>query len=91
MVRFTQMLTNKGELGGESILKPETVDFLFENHIGADEGRVVARDTDSDMAAVLWSMDRPMPRHSPTAPSAISASMAAGSGLIPRTSFPSSA
>lgn len=38
MVRFTQMLTNKGELGGKRILKPETVDFMMQNHIGAVRG-----------------------------------------------------
>lgn len=38
MVRFTQMLTNKGELGGKRILKPETVDFMMQNHIGPMRG-----------------------------------------------------
>ncbi len=38
MVRFTQMLTNKGDLGGNRILKPETVDFMMQNHIGAMRG-----------------------------------------------------
>jgi CubicO group peptidase (beta-lactamase class C family) len=38
MVRFTQMLTNKGELGGKRILKPETVDLMMQNHIGAMRG-----------------------------------------------------
>lgn len=37
-VRFTQMLVNKGELGGERILKPETVDFMTQNHIGNLKG-----------------------------------------------------
>ena len=36
--RFTQMLLNKGELGGKRILKPETVDFMTQNHIGALKG-----------------------------------------------------
>lgn len=38
MVRFTQMLTNKGVLGGKRILKPETVDLMMQNHIGAMRG-----------------------------------------------------
>ncbi len=38
MVRFTQMLTNGGEIGGKRILKPETVDFMMQNHIGAMRG-----------------------------------------------------
>jgi CubicO group peptidase (beta-lactamase class C family) len=38
MVRFTQMLTNKGDLGGKRILKPETVDLMMQNHIGAIRG-----------------------------------------------------
>ncbi len=37
-VRFTQMLVNKGELGGKRILKPETVDFMTQNHIGNLKG-----------------------------------------------------
>ncbi len=36
--RFTQMLVNKGELGGRRILKPATVDFMTQNHIGALKG-----------------------------------------------------
>jgi len=36
--RFTQMLLNKGELGGKRILKPETVDFMMQNHIGSLRG-----------------------------------------------------
>ena len=34
VVRFTQMLLDKGELGGQRILKPETVDYMMQNHIG---------------------------------------------------------
>ena len=34
VVRFTQMLLDKGELGGQRILKPETVDSMMQNHIG---------------------------------------------------------
>jgi CubicO group peptidase (beta-lactamase class C family) len=37
-VRFTQMLLNKGELGGKRILKPETVAYMTQNHIGAIRG-----------------------------------------------------
>ncbi len=37
-VRFTQMLLGKGELDGKRILKPETVDYMMENHIGALKG-----------------------------------------------------
>ncbi|RYG34075.1 MAG: class A beta-lactamase-related serine hydrolase, partial [Burkholderiales bacterium] len=37
-VRFTQMLLNKGELGGNRILKPETVAFMTQNHIGDLKG-----------------------------------------------------
>ncbi|MDP3736047.1 MAG: serine hydrolase domain-containing protein [Hyphomonadaceae bacterium] len=37
-VRFTQMLLNKGELGGQRILKPETVAFMTQNHIGNLKG-----------------------------------------------------
>lgn len=36
--RFTQMLLNKGELGGHRILKPETVDLMTQNHIGNLKG-----------------------------------------------------
>ena len=36
--RFTQMLLNKGELGGKQILKPASVDFMTQNHIGALKG-----------------------------------------------------
>jgi CubicO group peptidase (beta-lactamase class C family) len=32
--RFCQMLLNKGEIGGQRILKPETVKLMAENHIG---------------------------------------------------------
>jgi CubicO group peptidase (beta-lactamase class C family) len=38
VVRFTQMLLDKGELGGRRILKPETVDYMMQNHIGALRG-----------------------------------------------------
>ena len=38
VVRFTQMLLDKGELGGQRILKPETVDYMMQNHIGAMRG-----------------------------------------------------
>ncbi len=38
MVRFTQMLANKGEIGGKRILKPETVDFMMQNHLGDMRG-----------------------------------------------------
>lgn len=31
--RFVQMLLNKGELDGHRILKPETVDMMFTNHL----------------------------------------------------------
>ena len=34
VVRFTQMLIDKGELGGQRILKPATVDYMMQNHIG---------------------------------------------------------
>ncbi|RYG34074.1 MAG: class A beta-lactamase-related serine hydrolase [Burkholderiales bacterium] len=37
-VRFTQMLVNKGELGGHRVLKPETVDYMTQNHIGSIRG-----------------------------------------------------
>jgi len=37
-VRFTQMLVNQGELGGRRILKPETVAFMTQNHIGNLKG-----------------------------------------------------
>ncbi len=37
-VRFTQMLLNRGELDGKRILKPETVDYMMQNHIGALKG-----------------------------------------------------
>ncbi len=37
-VRFTQMLLNKGELDGQRILKPETVDYMMQNHIGDLKG-----------------------------------------------------
>jgi CubicO group peptidase (beta-lactamase class C family) len=37
-VRFTQMLLDKGELGGQRILKPETVDYMMQNHIGDLKG-----------------------------------------------------
>ena len=37
-VRFTQMLIDKGELGGQRILKPETVDYMMQNHIGDLKG-----------------------------------------------------
>lgn len=32
--RFAQMMLNKGSLGGATILKPETVALMHENHIG---------------------------------------------------------
>jgi CubicO group peptidase (beta-lactamase class C family) len=32
--RFVQMMLNKGELGGNRVLKPETVAMMSENHIG---------------------------------------------------------
>jgi CubicO group peptidase (beta-lactamase class C family) len=32
------MLLNKGELGGQRILKPETVAFMTQNRIGATKG-----------------------------------------------------
>jgi CubicO group peptidase (beta-lactamase class C family) len=38
MTRFTQMLTNGGEIGGKRILRPETVDFMMQNHIGDKRG-----------------------------------------------------
>lgn len=37
-VRFSQMLVNKGELGGSRVLKPETVAFMTQNHIGNLKG-----------------------------------------------------
>jgi len=37
-VRFAQMLVNKGELGGKRILKPETVAYMTQNHIGTIRG-----------------------------------------------------
>ncbi|HOZ28775.1 MAG TPA: serine hydrolase domain-containing protein [Hyphomonadaceae bacterium] len=37
-VRFTQMLLNKGELDGKRILKPETVNYMMQNHIGDLKG-----------------------------------------------------
>lgn len=37
-VRFTQMLLNKGELGGKRVLKPETVAFMTRNQIGNIKG-----------------------------------------------------
>lgn len=37
-VRFTQMLLNSGELGGKRVLKPETVAFMTQNHIGDLKG-----------------------------------------------------
>jgi CubicO group peptidase (beta-lactamase class C family) len=37
-VRFTQMLLNSGELGGKRLLKPETVAFMTQNHIGDLKG-----------------------------------------------------
>ncbi len=37
-VRFTQMLLNKGELGGHRVLKPETVSFMTQNRIGNLQG-----------------------------------------------------
>ena len=37
-VRFTQMLLNKGELGGKRVLKPETVAFMTRNLIGDTKG-----------------------------------------------------
>lgn len=37
-VRFTQMLLNKGELGGKRVLKPETVAFMTQNQIGNTKG-----------------------------------------------------
>jgi CubicO group peptidase (beta-lactamase class C family) len=38
MVRFTQMLVNKGELDGKRVLKPETVAFMTQNRIGSLKG-----------------------------------------------------
>lgn len=38
MTRFTQMLVNKGELGGKRVLKPETADYMMSNHIGEMRG-----------------------------------------------------
>lgn len=32
--RFCQMMLNKGELAGNRVLKPETVDLMVQNHIG---------------------------------------------------------
>jgi CubicO group peptidase (beta-lactamase class C family) len=32
--RFSQMMLNKGTLGGKQIIKPETVDLMVQNHIG---------------------------------------------------------
>ncbi|CAN5170433.1 serine hydrolase domain-containing protein [soil metagenome] len=37
-VRFTQMLVNKGELGGRRVLKPDTVAYMTQNHIGGIKG-----------------------------------------------------
>jgi len=37
-VRFSQMILNKGELDGKRILKPETVDYMMQNHIGELKG-----------------------------------------------------
>lgn len=36
--RFAQMLADRGELAGHRILKPETVDYMMQNHIGALRG-----------------------------------------------------
>jgi CubicO group peptidase (beta-lactamase class C family) len=33
--RFVQMLLNKGELDGKRVLKPETVELMFQNHVPA--------------------------------------------------------
>lgn len=38
MTRFTQMLANRGDLGGRRVLKPETVDFMMQNHVGDMKG-----------------------------------------------------
>jgi len=32
--RFCQMMLNKGELAGNRVLKPETIDLMVQNHIG---------------------------------------------------------
>lgn len=37
--RFAQMLTNKGELNGTRVLKPETVDLIFQIHFPREDGR----------------------------------------------------
>jgi len=37
-VRFSQMILNKGELDGKRILKPETVNYMMQNHIGDLKG-----------------------------------------------------
>jgi CubicO group peptidase (beta-lactamase class C family) len=36
-VKFLQMLLNRGRAAGGQVIKPETVDLLFANHIGAME------------------------------------------------------
>lgn len=36
--RFTQMLLNKGELDGKRVLKTESIDMMFANHIGETRG-----------------------------------------------------
>ncbi len=38
--RFTQMLLNKGELDGQRILKPETVEMMFTNQVPAGVNRL---------------------------------------------------
>ena len=87
VVRFTQMLLDKGELGGQRILKPETVDSMMQNHIGDLRGVLGGAAMASAMVAGSCSRDRPRACRNPRVRSAISASTAHGSGLMPRTSF----
>lgn len=37
--RFCRMLMNRGELDGVRVLRPETVDLMFENHVAPEVGR----------------------------------------------------
>jgi hypothetical protein len=37
--RFCRMMLNRGELDGVRVLKPETVDLMFQNHVKPEVGR----------------------------------------------------
>jgi CubicO group peptidase (beta-lactamase class C family) len=37
--RFCRMMMNRGELDGVRVLKPETVDLMFQNHVKPEVGR----------------------------------------------------